>query len=132
MVFKCKETPLLSCSKPLSDTLGHLCVTPARPRSARDYRGSVGAACPASGPAPRPAPCGRRGLATLLLGAGLCLPAASGAPAWRPAAPQTSPVPVSYTDCGTSDAHIYMGWNVFPSLFKGVCRSTCSHKTKYF
>lgn len=61
---------LFLLSKPLSDTPGHFSTTPTalgQPSGAGDWQARQGAVCPASGLAPRPAPCGRRGLATLLL-----------------------------------------------------------------
>lgn len=61
---------LFLLSKHHSDTPGHFSMTPmalGQPSGAGDCQARQGAMCPASRPAPRPAPCGRRGLATLLL-----------------------------------------------------------------
>lgn len=62
-----------SHSKPLSDTLGHPCMTPmphGQPSRAGDCWGLAGHRLSSQRAAPRPAPRGRRGLATLLLEAG--------------------------------------------------------------
>lgn len=67
--FKCKETLFSPLQTPLY-TPGHSSMTPTalgQPSGAGDCQARQGAVCPASRPAPRPAPSGCRGLATLLL-----------------------------------------------------------------
>lgn len=79
-------------SKPLSDTPEHFSMTPmplGQPSGAGDCQARQGAVCAASRPAPRPAPCGHRGLATLLLEAREWVRMLLDSASWQSAVPQS-------------------------------------------
>lgn len=111
--FKSKETSFSPLQPPLwhSRALLHDSYAPRSPSGAGDCRAQQGEVCPASRSAPHPAPCGRRGLATLLLEAREWARTLLDSALWQPAVPHPASGSTSIANpAGPGELHRWHQW----------------------